>query len=124
VNSSSSSACPTPHHAIDDRNEENQSRPFCAEQLAEVAKKFLWKANWNATSDTLVKKGRAVQIIAVEGLTTKVKPETRGRGPMFEEFAKLLVWVMSVVLLAVIIQAVPPQAEFLRRVHESLQRNL
>jgi len=26
------------------------------------------EANWNATSDTLVKKGRAVQIIAVEGL--------------------------------------------------------
>jgi hypothetical protein len=25
-----------PHHAIDDRNEENQSRPFCAEQLAET----------------------------------------------------------------------------------------
>jgi len=44
--------------------------------IFEFGKKFLWKANWNATSDTLVKKGRAVQIIAVEGLTTKVKPET------------------------------------------------
>jgi membrane-bound ClpP family serine protease len=31
---------------------------------------------WSATSDTFVKKGEAVQIIAVEGLTTKVKPET------------------------------------------------
>jgi membrane-bound ClpP family serine protease len=28
------------------------------------------------TSDTFVKKGEPVQIIAVEGLTTKVKPET------------------------------------------------
>jgi membrane-bound ClpP family serine protease len=31
---------------------------------------------WNSTSDTFVKKGEPVQIIAVEGLTTKVKPET------------------------------------------------
>ena len=39
-------------------------------------KVFVEDDYWTATSDTLVKKGRAVQIIAVEGLTTKVKPET------------------------------------------------
>jgi membrane-bound ClpP family serine protease len=31
---------------------------------------------WSATSDTFVKEGEPVQIIAVEGLTTKVKLET------------------------------------------------
>jgi membrane-bound ClpP family serine protease len=31
---------------------------------------------WSATSDTFVKEGESVQIIAVEGLTTKVKLET------------------------------------------------
>jgi membrane-bound ClpP family serine protease len=30
---------------------------------------------WNAISDTPVEKGRPMQIIAVEGLTVKVKPE-------------------------------------------------
>jgi membrane-bound ClpP family serine protease len=30
----------------------------------------------SATSDTFVSKGEPVKIIAVEGLTTKVKPET------------------------------------------------
>jgi membrane protein implicated in regulation of membrane protease activity len=36
-------------------------------------KVFVEGAYWSATSDTFVKK--PVQIIAVEGLTTKVKPE-------------------------------------------------
>jgi hypothetical protein len=49
-----------------------------------------------ATSDTLVE-------IALEGLTTKVQPETWGRGPMFEEFASLLIWLLPIILLAVII---------------------
>ena len=31
---------------------------------------------WSATSDAFVKKGQPVQVIAVEGLTIKVKPET------------------------------------------------
>ena len=39
-------------------------------------KVFVEGEYWSATSDTFVKKGEPVQIIAVEGLTTKVKPET------------------------------------------------
>jgi membrane-bound ClpP family serine protease len=42
-----------------------------------AAEKSLWKGEyWSATSDTFVNKGEPVQIIAVEGLTVKVKPET------------------------------------------------
>jgi membrane-bound serine protease (ClpP class) len=37
---------------------------------------FIEGEYWNATSDTPVEKGQPVQIIAVEGLMIKVKPET------------------------------------------------
>lgn len=43
---------------------------------ASGGKVFVEGEYWSATSDTFVKKGGPVQIIAVEGLTTKVKPET------------------------------------------------
>jgi membrane-bound ClpP family serine protease len=39
-------------------------------------KVFVEGEYWSATSDTFVNKGEPVQIIAVEGLTVKVKPET------------------------------------------------
>jgi hypothetical protein len=45
-------------------------------QSSQIWEKSLWKVNWNATSDTLVKRETIVQIVAVEGLTTKVEPET------------------------------------------------
>jgi membrane-bound ClpP family serine protease len=41
-----------------------------------AAEKFVEGEYWSAASDTFVKKGEPVQTIAVEGLTTKVKPET------------------------------------------------
>jgi membrane-bound ClpP family serine protease len=43
---------------------------------ASRGKVFVEGEYWSATSDTFVKEGEPVQIIAVEGLTTKVKPET------------------------------------------------
>jgi membrane-bound serine protease (ClpP class) len=43
---------------------------------ASGGKVFVEGEYWSATSDTFVKKGQPVQIIAVEGLTVKVKPET------------------------------------------------
>ena len=43
---------------------------------ASGGKVFAESEYWSATSDTFVKKGEPVQIMAVEGLTTKVKPET------------------------------------------------
>ncbi len=39
-------------------------------------KVFVEGEYWSAASDTFVNKGQPVQIIAVEGLTVKVKPET------------------------------------------------
>ena len=39
-------------------------------------KVFVEGEYWSATSDTFLNKGEPVQIIAVEGLTVKVKPET------------------------------------------------
>ena len=39
-------------------------------------KVFVEGEYWSATIDTFVNKGQPVQIIAVEGLTVKVKPET------------------------------------------------
>ena len=42
----------------------------------ERRKVFVEGEYWSATTDTFVKKGERVQIIAVEGLTTKVEPET------------------------------------------------
>lgn len=42
---------------------------------ARDGKIFIEGEYWNATSDTPVDKGQAVQITAVEGLTVKVKPE-------------------------------------------------
>jgi hypothetical protein len=69
---------------------------------ASGGKVFVEGEYWSATSDTFVKKGELVQIIAVEGLTTKVKPENRERGPMFEESARLVVWLVPIILIAVI----------------------
>jgi membrane-bound ClpP family serine protease len=43
---------------------------------ASGGKIFVESEHWSATSDTFVRKGEPVIIIAVEGLTTKVKPET------------------------------------------------
>jgi membrane-bound ClpP family serine protease len=43
---------------------------------ASGGKVFVEGEYWSAASDTFVKKGEPVQTIAVEGLTTKVKPET------------------------------------------------
>ena len=43
---------------------------------ASGGKVFVEGEYWSATSDTFVKEGEPVQIIAVEGLTTKVKLET------------------------------------------------
>jgi len=39
-------------------------------------KVFVEGEYWSATSDTFVNKGEPVQLIAVEGLKVKVKPET------------------------------------------------
>ena len=43
---------------------------------ASGGKVFVEGEYWSATSDTFGNKGEPVQIIAVEGLTVKVKPET------------------------------------------------
>jgi membrane-bound serine protease (ClpP class) len=43
---------------------------------ATAGRVFIEGEYWNATSDTPVEKGQPVQIIAVEGLMIKVKPET------------------------------------------------
>jgi membrane-bound serine protease (ClpP class) len=43
---------------------------------ASGGKVFVEGEYWSATSDTFLNKGEPVQIIAVEGLTVKVKPET------------------------------------------------
>jgi membrane-bound serine protease (ClpP class) len=43
---------------------------------ASGGKVFVEGEYWSATSDTFVNQGEPVQIIAVEGLTVKVKPET------------------------------------------------
>jgi membrane-bound ClpP family serine protease len=43
---------------------------------ASGGKVFVEGEYWSAASDTFVKKGEPVQTIAVEALTTKVKPET------------------------------------------------
>jgi membrane protein implicated in regulation of membrane protease activity len=43
---------------------------------ASGGKVFVEGEYWSATIDTFGNKGEPVQIIAVEGLTVKVKPET------------------------------------------------